>query len=165
MRRVRELTEWTYHRLDPERSQDSNDPFEILAGGYAWCWGYVLVLGEALKREGYDVRWATMIAEDHPRGLGPNRRDSHEVLEVTLPSGDAVVCDPMVGIVFETSLGDLLRDPTRADTPLAEDDRYTSRGYALYSTSAWYRLVRRIAIRQRPNARLRYVSTESYCAR
>jgi hypothetical protein len=68
----------------------------------------------------------------------------------------------MAGVVFEASLADLLRQPTLADTERSEDDRYASRGYSLYSTATWYRLVRRIAVRRRPNARLRYASTERY---
>jgi SAM-dependent methyltransferase len=155
--RLTELTRWAYETLDPERPQESNDPVAILAGGHAWCWGYVVVLGEALRRESYELRWVTMIAEDHPLGLGDRRRDSHEVLEVVLAGGRRVVCDPMVGIVFEASLSELLDDPARADTPRPEDDRYHSRNYALYSTSEWYGRVRRVAIRTRPGGRLRYV--------
>lgn len=155
--RVRALTAWAYQALDPARSQTSNDPLEILAGGHAWCWGYVRVLGEALAREGYEVRWVTMIAEGHPRGRGQNRTESHEVLDVRLTDGKRVVCDPMVGVVFESSLEQILEDPSRADVPRAEDDRYSAREYALYSTSAWYRLIRRVAIRRRPNGRLRYL--------
>jgi SAM-dependent methyltransferase len=157
--RIRDLTRWAYETLDPERPQDSDDPDEILAGGYAWCWGYVLVLGEALTQEGHEVRWVTMIAEDHPLGLGDRRRDTHEVLEVLLDDGRRVVCDPMVGIVFDASLSELLTDPSLADAARPEDERYSSRSYALYSTSSWYQLVRRVAIRTRPGARLRYVDT------
>lgn len=156
--RVRELTGWAHTALDPQRPQVNNDPVAILAEGFAWCWGYTLVLGEALTREGHDVRWVTMIAEDHPLGLGAQRRDSHEVLEVSLDESRRVVCDPMVGIVFDASLAQLLDDPSLADAPRSEDDCYKVRNYALYSTSAWYRLVRRVAVRRAPRGRLRYVS-------
>ena len=155
--RVRALTDWAYRALDPERSQESNDPRQILAAGYAWCWGYVRVLGEALTREGLELRWVTMIAEGHPRGRGTTLTESHEVLEVTLGDGRRVVCDPTVGIVFDASVAALLADPSRADTPRSEDDRYGERGYALYSTSAWYGLVHRVAVRARPEGRLRYL--------
>ena len=155
--RVEELTRWAHGSLDPGRAQDSDDPVTILAGGHAWCWGYVLVLGEALAREGYDMRWVTMIAEGHPRGRGERCEDSHEVLEVRLDGGRRVVCDPMAGIVFPSSLADLLRRPELADVPRVEGERYEQRGYALYSSSAWYRLVRRVAIRGRPTGRPRYI--------
>jgi SAM-dependent methyltransferase len=158
LERIRQLTSWTYRSLDPERAQQSNDPLAILAGGYAWCWGYVVVLGEALAREGYEVSWITMVAEDHPRGIGKRRRDTHEVLEVKVEGRTAVVCDPMVGIVFESSLAQLLADPGRADVPREEDKRYQARSYALYSTSSWYQLVRRVAVRRRPGSRLRFVN-------
>jgi SAM-dependent methyltransferase len=160
LNRVTELTRWAYGSLDPAQAQTSNDPVEILAGGFAWCWGYVVVLGEALSREGFDLRWVTMVAEGHPLGVGPTQRDSHEVLEVALGNGRRVVCDPMVGIVFESSLAQLLSDPSLADTSPAQDDRYRSRNYALYSTSAWYRVVRSVAVRRRPGGRLRYVDAE-----
>ena len=153
--RARELTRWAYATLDPREAQASNDPLEILAGGHAWCWGYVVVLGEALRRERYGVSWVTMVAEDHPLGLGERRRDSHEVLEVDLGDGRRIVCDPMAGAVFECTLRELLLDPERADAARDEDERYRERNYALYSTSAWYRLVRRVAVRSNPNARLR----------
>jgi hypothetical protein len=98
-----------------------------------------------------------MIAEDHPLGLGERRRDTHVVLEVWLDDSRRVLCDPMVGIVFEASLAELLSAPALADVERPEDARYQARNYALYSTSTWYRLVRRVAIRRRSNARLRYV--------
>jgi SAM-dependent methyltransferase len=153
--RVRQLTEWVYQALDPCEAQASNDPVEILAGGHAWCWGYVVVLGDALEREGIETRWVTMVAEDQPFGRGPRRRDSHEVLEVTVGDGRRVVCDPMVGIVFDASIHELLANPERADTPRAEDARYIERQYALYSTSVWYRCVRQMAVRKRSNLRIR----------
>jgi SAM-dependent methyltransferase len=153
--RVRELTTWAYQALEPTQAQASNDPVEILAGGHAWCWGYVVVLGDALLREGFRPRWVTMVAEGHPLGLGPEQRDSHEVLEVSLDDGSHIVCDPMVGIVFDASLQQLLADPSLADTERPEDERYRERNYALYSTSEWYRRVRRVAVRSRPGQRLR----------
>jgi hypothetical protein len=157
--RARELTHWAHMRLDPGRSQASSDPVQILAGGYAWCWGYVMVLGEALRREGYDLRYVTMLAEDHPRGRGDRAEDSHEVIELEL--GHArFVCDPMADVVFEASLSQLLADPSRADVPRAETERYRKRGYELYSTSEWYRRVKRVAMRRRPSARLRYVPAD-----
>jgi hypothetical protein len=61
----------------------------------------------------------------------------------------------MVGIVFDASLQQLLADPSLADTERPEDERYRERNYALYSTSEWYRRVRRVAVRSRPGQRLR----------
>lgn len=159
LRRVRELTDWAYQTLDPEVSHASNEPLEILAGGTAWCAGYTAVLGEALVREGFDVTWMTMTAEGHARGRGPTRWDTHEVLEVKIDESRRVICDPMAGIVFEAALQDLLEDPSRADVPRAEDERYAARGYALYSTSAWYSLVRKVARRRQPRERERFVRT------
>ena len=153
--RVRELTAWCYQALDPTRAQFSNDPVEILAGGHAWCWGYIVVLGDALRREGFRPRWVTMVAEGHPLGLGPEQRDSHEVLEVSVEDGSHLVCDPMVGIVFDASLQQLLADPSLADVERPEDERYRERHYGLYSTSEWYARVRRVAVRSRSGQRLR----------
>jgi len=152
--RVEELTRWAYATLDPEQPQPSDDPSEILAAGHAWCWGYVLVLGEALRREGFQVRWASMIAHDHPRGLGAERRESHEVLEVEL-DGRAVVCDPMAGRVFDGSVADLVRDPERAAGD-RDDERWRARSYALYASPEWYSRVVQIAMRDDPHGRMRF---------
>ena len=154
--RAAELTRWAYAALDPSRTQSSHDPLAILADGHAWCWGYALVLGEALRREGFDVRWVTMLSDRHPRAIECGFTESHEVLEVVVEDGVRYVLDPMAGIAFPCSLGQLLADPARADVPREEDARYRERRYALYSTSAWYRDVERVAVRLRPDARPRF---------
>src|SRR5207248_172661 len=130
------------------RSQESEEPLEVLAGGYAWCAGYVNVLHELLRHQGYSARWITMVAEDHPRGRGELGEDTHEVLEVELPDGSRRVADPMAGVWFEASLADLLADPSLADVERERDERYSERGYDLYATSFWYSRVRRVAIRR-----------------
>jgi SAM-dependent methyltransferase len=151
--RAAELTRWAYAALDPSRTQSSHDPLAILADGHAWCWGYVLVLGEALWREGFDVRWGTMLSDRHPDAIEFGRTQSHEVLEVAVDGGARHVLDPMVGVVFPCSLGELLADPARADVSRVEDARYRERGYALYSTAAWYQCVDLVAMRDRPDER------------
>jgi ubiquinone/menaquinone biosynthesis C-methylase UbiE len=153
--RAAELMHAVHRALDPEQSQESDDPVEILAGGHAWCMGYCLVLGEALRREGFPVRWVTMLAEDHPRGVGSERRDTHELVEVRVPTGEWVALDPTAGVAFETSVDELVRDPTQADLPRHRDARYQQRHYDLYATSEWYRRVKQVAIRDRPDQRLR----------
>lgn len=152
-RRAAELTRWAYAALDPSRTQSAHDPLAILADGHAWCWGYALVLGEALRREGFEVHWVTMLSDRHPRAIECGCTESHEVLEVLVDGGARHVLDPMAGVAFPCSLGQLLADPARADVPREEDARYRERRYALYSTSAWYRDVERIAVRSRPDAR------------
>jgi ubiquinone/menaquinone biosynthesis C-methylase UbiE len=155
--RVVALTRWAYETLDPEHAQPSDDPMEILAAGHAWCWGYVLVLGDALRREGFGVRWASMVAHDHPRGLGEERRESHEVLEVDV-DGETVVCDPMAGRVFDGSVEDLLRDPSVAAAGGDGDERWRARSYDLYASPEWYSRVVRLAMRDDPHGRLRFRS-------
>jgi SAM-dependent methyltransferase len=153
LERVDALREWAYHALDPDCVQESDDPYAILAGGHAWCWGYALVIGEALRREGFAVRWITMVAGDHPRGRGPEREDSHEVVEVELPGGERHVVDAMANVRFARAVGELLREPRWADAPAAGaagDKRWSERSYDLYATSFWYSRVRRVAVRRRP---------------
>jgi len=157
VQRARELTHWAHMSLDPGRPQNSDDPLRILADGYALCWGYVLVLGEALRRENYRPRYVTMVAEEHPRGRGERLEDSHDVLEVPIDRV-TVVCDPMANVVFTTSIAELLAEPGRADVPRDETERYRARRYDLYSTSVWYERVRRVAVRRDRGSRLRFQS-------
>jgi hypothetical protein len=136
----------------------SSDPVEIIAGGHAWCWGYVLVLGEALRREGFAVRWVTMVAKGHPRGRGRAKTDTHEVIEVTLADGSRRTLDPMAGVIFDDPVEELVRHPERADLERSRDARYRERDYDLYATSRWYELVTKLAFNntpRRPRAWLR----------
>jgi SAM-dependent methyltransferase len=144
--RARQAMRWVYGRLDPARASSSEEAVAILREGYAQCIGYVIVLGELLKREGHEVRWATMIADDHPRGRGPRKEDSHEVVLLKTGSGE-VVLDPTTDRLIPHSLDDLLRRPGLA-TPREEPDaRYRERGYELYDTAFWYSRVARYAVR------------------
>jgi SAM-dependent methyltransferase len=150
--RVDEAMSWLYHRLAP--GADGEPPPEDLASimerGEAWCAGYALALGLGLRREGFRTRFVSMIAEPHPRGRGPSARDTHEVVEVTLPNGARHVCDPMSNVRFAWSLPELLANPSRADSEHEPDDRWRERGYDLYATSFWYERVVAVAIREEP---------------
>jgi SAM-dependent methyltransferase/O-antigen/teichoic acid export membrane protein len=163
--RAVELTRWVYGALDPERSSDGEDPWEVLAGRYAWCSGYTLVLNELLRREGYETRWVTMVAGEHPRGRGELGEDTHEVLEVTLPDGAVCVADPMAGVWFDASIADLAADPALADAPRECDERYRSRSYDLYATAFWYSRLRRVAFRTGPKTEHRFEPVEEVAAR
>src|SRR5437588_187208 len=80
------------------RDRAADGPLEILAGGHAWCAGYVVALGMALQREGFVVRWVTMVATNHPRGRGPRNADTHEVIELELSGGVRHVIDAMANV-------------------------------------------------------------------
>jgi SAM-dependent methyltransferase len=153
--RAAQLMRYAYTTLSPDRGNDSPDALEVLAGGHAWCGGYAVAVGEMLRREGYDVRWISMLAENHPRGRGDRRVDSHEVVEVAV-DGSRRVIDAMSGVFFESSIDDLLTRPDAADIARTRDDRYTLRDYDLYSTSFWYSRVKKVAVRQNPRDRVRY---------
>ncbi len=148
--RATELTRWAYRVLSPERMHDSSEPIEILARGHAWCWGYVLVLGEALRREGYRVRWVTMVAAGHQRGRGRSMTETHEVIEVESGEASRQVLDPMAGVVFEASAEELVARPELADTERDRDERYRQRGYDLYATSEWYAKVVKLSVNGTP---------------
>jgi SAM-dependent methyltransferase len=152
--RAREAMDWVYRHLDPERPSQGNDPVAILAGGHAWCWGYALVLGEILRREGCEVRWLSMLARDHPRGRGPQGIDSHEVV-LAVCDGMEILLDPMSNVVIPHRLGEVLRRPELAAPRPDPDDRYTARGYSLYSTDFWYRRVFKYALRSDPRRPIR----------
>jgi SAM-dependent methyltransferase len=161
--RAVELTSTVHRALDPSRPQASDtDPIAILADGHAWCWGYCLVLGEALRREGFEIRWVTMVAEGHPRGAGPRATDSHEVVELRVGDDHWTTLDPMANVVFDAPVAELVRDPGLADVPRTRDERYVTRGYDLYSTAAWYSLVKRVAVRERLSQRLRFVPASRF---
>ena len=145
--RAAEVADFVYRALNPGEPHDTDDLRTLLARGRAWCAGYTLAAGLLLRREGYGVRWATMVAHQHPRGRGTAREDTHEVLEVRSPSGDVKVLDAMANRWFDASLDDLLRDPGLAATDGEGDARWRERGYDLYASSFWYERVVRIAMR------------------
>ncbi|HMC82683.1 MAG TPA: methyltransferase domain-containing protein, partial [Candidatus Polarisedimenticolia bacterium] len=148
--RARDLMEFVYRKLDPSKSQDSLVPEEILRGGFAWCLGYCAVLGEMAKREGIAARYVTLEAEDHPRGLGKRRRDTHELVELRI-GGRWIAFDPMANRILEGSVEELLSDPSLADRAAAsrlQDERFRSRSYHLYCSSFFYERVVRFCRRE-----------------
>ena len=147
---------WVYRRLDPTRSSEGHDPLRILKGGHAWCWGYAIVLGKLLAREGFRVRWLTMIAHEHPQGRGAERSDSHEVLSVEL-DGREVLLDPTSNTCLPHGFEAVLARPELARPPERPDDRWRERRYHLYSTDEWYRRVVRYALRSDPDAAPRWI--------
>jgi O-antigen/teichoic acid export membrane protein/SAM-dependent methyltransferase len=145
--RARQAMDWLYQRLAPDDGASVMEPEAILASGRALCIGYVIALGELLKREGMDVSWLTMLAEDHPRGRGPRAEDSHEV--VLLKADDAeVILDPTTNARIPHPLEDVLREPALAAARPDADSRYRERDYQLYDTAIWYSRVTRYAIRR-----------------
>jgi hypothetical protein len=153
LERAVEAMDWVYRALSPERPSHGNDAVEILRGGHAYCWGYAVVLGRLLEREGMKPRWLTMVARDHPKGRGADRTDSHEVLLLDVESGEAIL-DPMSNTVISHPLVAVLRDPSLAGEPTSHDTRYVEREYRLYSTKFWYERVTRYAIRTTPEQRI-----------
>jgi ubiquinone/menaquinone biosynthesis C-methylase UbiE len=146
--RAIEMMDWVYRNLSPDKSQESNDPVEILSGGYAFCWGYAVVLGKLLEREGFEVNWVTMLARGHPKGRGKDKVDSHEVVTVQI-DGTEKILDPMANTVIPYPLADVLSQPELAEEKKEQDSRYKERGYCLYDTSYWYSRVFRYAIRSK----------------
>lgn len=158
LERADQLIRWTHGTLDPAEPAHATDALEILSEGMAWCSGATAVLGEALSREGFAVRWVTMIARNHPRGRGPERTDSHEVVEVRLSDGSVHVLDPTANRRFPYSIEELLHSPGLAAGELALDPRHEGRGYELYSTPFWYERVSAVAARARLDEPQRFVS-------
>jgi SAM-dependent methyltransferase len=158
LERIDGLLHWTHERLDPSQPAASPDPLAVLHGDSADASGMALVLGEALLREGYDPRWITMIARDHPAGHGTELSESHEAVELELPDQSVHLLDPMSGVRFPYGLQSLIDDPTVADDVVRErDDVYLARRYDLYSTSFWYARVVAVAVRRRAWAAQHFV--------
>ena len=154
--RAREAMDWVYRNLSPERSHEGSDAERILAGGHAFCMGYAIVLGEILRREGYPVRWVTMVAKEHPRGRGPERIETHEALAVTIDGREATM-DPMANTIIPYAVSDIIRRPELAVAKEAPNDQYVARGYHLYDTAFWYSRVVRYAVRSRIEEKHRFV--------
>jgi len=144
--RALEAMSWVYRKLCPEQSSEGNNPVEIIRKGYAFCWGYAVVLGKLLQQEGYPVKWLTMLAKDHPKGRGKERIDSHEVVLVDL-NGRQVILDPMANTCIPCSVEDIFRRPELAVPKKNPDQRYIEREYCLYDTAAWYGRVFKYALR------------------
>lgn len=147
LKRALRAMDWVYHHVSPCQPNLSLDPAKIISDGYAYCIGYAIALGGLLKREGYSVTWVTMLADGHPRGSGPRRTDSHQVIEVNI-KGQRYILDPMANTCIPHSLDQLLLKPQLADDYANRDDRCKERGYDLYNTSFWYERVARFAIRR-----------------
>jgi SAM-dependent methyltransferase len=145
--RVKEAMNWVYHRLEPGKAANCGvDTSRIIAKGCGLCLEYATVLGRLLQREGYKVVWCSMLAEGHPRGRGPTRRDSHEVLLVDL-DGYQVVVDAMANTCHPYSLVELLRNPELAQEKSLPDERYKVYSFCFYDTSEWYSRVVRYQLR------------------
>jgi SAM-dependent methyltransferase len=152
--RARDAMTWLYPRLDPEQAHASNDPVDVIAGGVAFCAGYALSLFELLEREGIDVRIGQMEAADHPRGRGPDKLDTHVVVQARL-DGRWVVLDAMAGTVLEHPLRELLAHPELATGRDDPDARHDQRGYQLYDSAFWYSRVRRFRLDRSLNPKIR----------
>ena len=151
--RALEAMSWVYRKLCPEQSSKGNDPVEIIKKGYAYCWGYAVVLGKLLQQEGYPVKWLTMLAKNHPKGRGEERIDSHEVVVVEL-NGRELILDPMANTCISCSVEDIFRRPELAAAKKNPDQRYIEREYHLYDTAAWYGRVFKYALRTDVNQRI-----------
>ena len=147
---------WAYEKLSPEKSSEGIDPIKILAGGHAWCMGYAIVLGCLLKREHFDITWITMVAQNHPRGRGPKKEDTHEVIQLKLANGHKVILDPMANLCFNYSIEELIQNPELSNINRKKDSRYIARNYDLYSTSQWYEKVVKYCVRGQLKEKPRY---------
>ena len=137
LERVLEAMDWVYRRLSPEKPHDHSDPREIIARGYAWCGGYALALRYILEREGFRTRMVSFFMQPHPRGHGPEKIDSHTLLEFRL-EGTWRLVDPTANLYFNGySLHDLVHSPQLADEVFRDhrpDERFLTRRYDLYCT-------------------------------
>ncbi len=160
--RARDLMGWLYRKLSPDRNQESDDPLEILRGGYAWCGGYVNVFQHVVEREGIDCRVVTLKAFNHPRGRGERGEETHDVVEVKVKGG-WIAFDPMANRCLGHSIRELLLEPSLLSEVLQaqpEDDRFQARGYNLYCSPWFYQHVAEVAVRPAYQGTLRYLPKE-----
>lgn len=129
---------WVYNALDPEKPHiEGATPLEIVHHGYGWCAAYAAVLQDLLRLEGYEAHQFTMHAEDHERGRGKKRNETHESVAMKI-DGKEYTFDPMCNHFYPYSLKELLKDPQLATSPKAIDERHKERGYHLYHGPYWY---------------------------
>jgi ubiquinone/menaquinone biosynthesis C-methylase UbiE len=145
--RARRAMAWLYRRVEPLKPNLSESAVQIISDKYGYCIAYSVALGQMLKREGYDVTWVTMKAENHERGSGPKKLDAHEVIEVKA-DGQTYVLDPMANTCFASSIDNLIATPVLANSSANRDERCQTRGYQFYNTAYWYERVATLARRK-----------------
>lgn len=142
LERVTNLMQWCYNTFNPEKNHIGHYEFiRKIIDGYAWCEKYASVMQYVCDHEGFKTRRWTLYRRDHPRGRGPNKIDTHEVLEVFI-DGNWVLCDPTTNLMFGESLESILKNPKMADIVIAatpRDERWIQRRYDLYASSWFYK--------------------------
>jgi len=139
--RCKDIMNFVYQSLSPEKSQSSNNPLQILKGGFAWCAGYAIVMKYLCEREGFKVRHYTLYSKNHPHGRGRKKIDTHNIVEVLI-DGKWMVFDPTVNKYSENSFQAILKSPKLIDKSFQResfDDRWHKRQYYLYYNSRFYR--------------------------
>ena len=139
--RCRNIMNFVYNSLSPERSQQSNNPIEILKGKYAWCAGYVATMKYLCEKEDFKIKHYTLYIKNHPKGRGKQKIDTHEVIEVRISDNKWVVFDPTVNRCLEYDLKTLFKEPKLVDKILLhyeQDKRWADYNYDLYCSSWFY---------------------------
>jgi hypothetical protein len=144
----RRVMGWLYERVLPADGADAEtEPRRVLTSGKALCLGYALTLGHILRRDGFRVEYATVLARDHERGRGAHRVDSHEVLQATETEGGVVLLDPMANVLFPHGLLEVLRRPSLATRDTPPDARHRERRYNLYDSPYFYERAFEVCVR------------------
>lgn len=157
--RVRDIMRWCYKKLAPARSHTSQEPQEIIKEGFAWCEGYMRVMRYACEREGFKTREWTLYCQNHPKGRGVKKIDTHEVLEVFI-DGRWILFDPTTNVAYGKSLSEIIAHPEIVDKIIdeaARDERWRARRYDLYASSWFYKNLCRIERRTLVNTIIKKV--------
>ena len=143
LERCKDIMNFVYYSLSPEKSQTSNEPLKILKGGFAWCGGYATVMKYLCEKEGFKVRHYTLYSKDHPHGRGKNKIDTHDIVEILIED-KWFFFDPTVNKYLAHSFKEILNHPELLDKDLQEtkqDERWYQRQYYLYFSSQFYKKV------------------------
>ncbi|MBS1536440.1 MAG: methyltransferase domain-containing protein [Bacteroidetes bacterium] len=150
IKRIREVAQFCYTVITPEKDNPAKDGEQIINDGYAWCGGYTRAAKYLLEKENFNSRIVTFFLEGLPFGRGKKGSDTHTVLEIWLPIMKKwIICDAMAGVVYPYSIRELIAKPELADQTLEEihfkfDERWIKRNYEWYSTSKAYKLITRV---------------------
>ena len=163
--RIQQLTAWCYASLDPSHGHEDDDPIKIIETGYALCAGYVVVMAYLCDLDNITYRLWRLVVNNFPRGRGIDKMDTHEVLEIYYEN-KWILVDPTTNIIFPYSLHELCMNPSLADDVVLSnkrnDARWNARFYELYISSALYKNIFSLGVREAIDKPFFYVTKEEF---
>jgi ubiquinone/menaquinone biosynthesis C-methylase UbiE len=150
LERAVQAMNWVYNNLSPDPTINEVNPIKVIKLGRACNFGYTAVLGYILKREGFDVSWATMYGHGSTKNNNSDAKIKHEIIQLKI-NGEKVVLDPTINLCFKHSLDELLKNPSLSNISRINDKRYIEFNYHALSNSDWYGNINKYSIHNGQN--------------